>query len=159
MRSLAAHLATACILLSGLVVGAPAAQAQAAGVCQEGPTLLEKRRALIARLNDLGKGKKQVHPNVACKAFGELVSNGTATIKWLETNGDWCQAPGGLRDGMKADHERALKIRGQACDAAKKLADMERKAKQQQQSGGPGTGGLLGGDGLTGPVRLPRGAL
>jgi hypothetical protein len=156
MPSLAARLALACTVLSGLVVVAPSPAL--ANVCQEGPELLNKRRELIERLNNLNKGnkKQQVHPNVACKAFGELVSNGSSALKWMEANGDWCQVPANLREGMKADHERATKIRAQACDAANKLAAMERRARQQQQSGG---GGLLGGDGLTGPARLPQGAL
>jgi hypothetical protein len=145
-----------CAALSGAVVTAPSVAL--ANVCQEGPELLNQRRALIEKLNNLNKGgkNKQVHPSVACKALSELVTNGSAAMKWIESNGDWCQAPPNLKEGMKADHERATKIRTQACDAAKKVAEMERRAKQQQQSGGSG---LLGGDGLTGTMRVPRGAL
>jgi hypothetical protein len=155
MPSLAARLAIRCTVLSGLVIAAPAALAQS-NVCAEGPAILEKRRALIERINALGKNKRP-DPQAACRTFGELVTNGSTAMKWIETNGDWCQVPGNLREGIKADHERATKFRAQACDAAKKVADMERRARQQQQGGGGG--GLLGGDGLTGPMRMPQGAL
>ena len=145
-----------CAALVGAVVAAPSAAL--ANVCQEGPEILKKRQTLIGKLNELGKGgkNKQVHPSIVCKAFGELATNGSEALKWIEVNGDWCQAPPSLKEGMKADHERVTKMRAQACDAAKKFAEMERRAKQQQQSGGSG---LLGGDGLTGTMRVPRGAL
>jgi hypothetical protein len=121
----------------------------------EGQEILSKRQGLIQRLNEMNKNKK-MDPRSACKTFGDLVANGNTAIKWMETNKDWCQVPPNLIDGMKADNERATKFRGQACDAARKVAEMERRAKQQQQSGGSG---LLGGDGLTGTMRIPRGAL
>lgn len=143
-------------VLSGALLSTLPAAAQSA-VCQQGPELLGKRRALIERLNVMGKSKK-MDANVACKNFSELVSNGNATLKWMEANGDWCQVPQNLREGMKADNERASKFKSQACGAANKMAEMAKKARQQQQQGGGGNS-LLGGDGLTGPQRMPQGAL
>jgi hypothetical protein len=157
MPRLAASLAIAAIAATGLVVEAPVAHAQSA-VCQEGGQLLNKRREIVQRLQELNKKKSSPETiRTACRGFGELVTNGNAAIKWMEANGDWCQVPGQLREGMKADNERAEKLRGQACQAANKVAEMERRAKQQQQQ--QQGSGLLGGDGLTGPMRLPRGAL
>ncbi|KAA2241056.1 hypothetical protein [Salinarimonas soli] len=143
-----------CATLAGAAFAASAAMAQNSG-CADGQEILAKRRGLIERLNTLNKNKK-MDPRSACKTFGDLVSNGNTAIKWMETNKDWCQVPANLIDGMKADNDRATKFRTQACQAASKVAEMERRAKQQQQSGG---GGLLGGDGLTGTMRMPKGAL
>jgi hypothetical protein len=49
-------------------------------------------------------------------------------------------------------------LRTQACEAAAKIAEMEKQARAQQQGGGGG-GGLLGGNTLSGEYKIPRGAL
>ena len=121
---------------------------------------IEERKAIVARLQTLGGKKKQVDPKEACAMFGKLVVNGNATLKWAETNKDWCQVPDSFVEGMKNDHNRATSLKGQACGAAAKMAQMERKARQQaQQAQQGGGGGLLGGPGLSGEYKIPQGAL
>jgi hypothetical protein len=145
-------------VLAALIVSALPAQAQSSP-CQQGQTYLESRKAIIGSINALGK--KKVSPSRACEVFGRLVNNGNMSIKWAETNKDWCQIPDSFVAGIKADHARAINLRAQACKAASQQAEMERRARQQakqQQSGGGGSG-LLGGDGLTGQYRIPQGAL
>ena len=117
---------------------------------------IEERKAIVARLQALGGKKKGLEPKEACALFGKLVANGNSTIKWAETNKDWCQVPDSFVEGMKNDHNRATSLKGQACGAAVKQAEMERKARQQAQQGG---GGLLGGPGLSGEYKIPQGAL
>jgi len=152
-----ARTALAFAAASGVLLAALPAAAQSS-VCQEGQKLLTDRRSLIEKLSSAGGKNKKVDPRPACKMFGDLVANGTATLKWIETNGDWCQIPPQILQNMKADHAKAQEIRGKACQAAAQMAQMEKRAKQMQQQGGGG-GGLLGGDGLTGPQRMPQGAL
>ena len=117
---------------------------------------IEERKAIVARLQALGGKKKSLDPKEACALFGKLVANGASTLKWAETNKDWCQVPDSFVEGMKNDHTRATLLKGQACGAAAKQAEMERKARQQAQQGG---GGLLGDPGLSGEYKIPQGAL
>lgn len=117
------------------------------------PQLLE-RKAIIERLQ--AHGKKQLDPKFACSTFGQLVSNGSTIVKWIEANKDWCQVPQSFEDGMKSDHGRAVTMRTKACAVAAQQVQMEKKAKEQAQGGG---GGLLGGNTLEGQFRLPQGAL
>ena len=119
---------------------------------------IEERKAIVARLQALGGKKKSLDPKEACALFGKLVANGNSTLKWAETNKDWCQVPDSFVEGVKNDHNRATSLKGQACGAAAKQAEMERKARQQAQQGG-GSGGLLGGPGLSGEYKIPQGAL
>ena len=51
---------------------------------------------------------------------------------------------------------RSQQFKGQACGAAAKMAEMEKRAKQQAQQGG--AAGKMGG-GLTGTLSIPKGAL
>ena len=95
-------------------------------------------------------------PKAACAAFGKLVANGTTTLKWAEANKDWCQIPEQFIEGIKTDHEKVTKIKGQACTVAAKVIEMEKKAASGQ-SGGPAS--LLGGGGLEGTFKMPQGAL
>ena len=137
-------------------LGSGAALAQAAG-CGDIQPMLVQRKAIGDRISAAtGGGKKQIDANRACKDFGALVSNGQTLIKWAEANKDWCQIPENFVTNVKEDHNRAIKIRGQACGAAAKQAQME---KQAREGGGGGAGGLLGGPGLSGATRLPQGAL
>ena len=123
--------------------------------CMDVQKHLEERKAIVARLQALGGKKKSLEPKEACALFGKLVANGASTLKWAETNKDWCQVPDSFVKGMKNDHNRATSLKGQACGAAVKQAEME-KARQQAQQGG---GGLLGGPGLSGEYKIPQGAL
>jgi hypothetical protein len=81
------------------------------------------------------------------------VSNGSGLIKWVDTNKEWCQIPDNFAQSIKEDHGRAVKIRGQACGAAAKQAQIEKQARDGASTG------LLGGGGLSGATRMPQGAL
>jgi hypothetical protein len=130
------------------------AQAQSAS-CQELGTHLTERKSLVESIQKLGGGKgKPIDAKAACTAFGKLVANGTTTLKWAESNKDWCQIPDQFVEGIKTDHEKVSKIRGQACTAAAKQAEMQKNA-----AGGGGPQGLLGGNGLEGSFKIPQGAL
>lgn len=130
------------------------AQAQSAS-CQELGTHLTERKSLVESIQKLGGGKgKPIDAKAACSAFGKLVANGTTTLKWAESNKDWCQIPDQFVEGIKTDHEKVTKIRGQACTAAAKQAEMQKNAAQ-----GGGPQGLLGGEGLEGSFKIPKGAL
>ncbi|MFC0217914.1 hypothetical protein FHS82_000322 [Pseudochelatococcus lubricantis] len=151
----------AVVLSSASLVGGTVQVAHAqASSCQKISTYLEDRKALVARINKLGK---RPNPKAACSLFGSLVSNGSATLKWLESNKDWCQIPDQFIQGFKADNAKAVQIRGQACKAATQQATMEKRARevqrqQQQQSQSPMLGGSAG-DPVTGQIRIPQGAL
>jgi hypothetical protein len=136
---------------AAVALGAAPALAQSDSCNQFGKTI-QDRAAIVQRLNAAGNKNKKLDPKAACSMFGELVSNGTNAVKWLETNKDWCQIPDSFIESIRAEHAKATNLRGQACKAAAQQAAMEKKAKE-------GGGGLLGGDGLTGSFRVPQGAL
>ena len=164
-RPLALRLAFAATLAG--IAATPATAQNAA--CQEGGKLMNQRQAIVAQLTKLGS--KKIDPRAACPLFGKLVSNGTAAIKWMDTNKDWCSIPDPFVENFKGDHAKATELRGKACAAAAQVQAMEKKARQAQQEGGPGggpgsggpgaggAGGMLGGPGLTGSFKLPLGAL
>lgn len=140
-------------LAAGLVLaGAAPAQAQSSS-CEQGGKLLTERKNIIQQINKLGK---KLDASSACAAFGKLVNNGSAAVKWIEANKDWCSIPDTFLQGMKSDHEKATSLRTKACHAAAQQAAMQKKARQAQQGAG---GGLLGGPGLTGEYKIPQGAL
>jgi hypothetical protein len=143
--------------MCALLVSSASAVAQSAA-CQELGAHLTERKSLVGVIQNLGKGKeKKMEPKAACAAFNKLVANGNTTLKWAEANKDWCQVPDQFIAGIKTDHDKVTKIRGQACGAAAKQAEMEKKARE---GGGPGgSSGLLGGDGLEGSYKIPKGAL
>lgn len=159
LRPSVRRVALTSVVAASLGVGATPALAQSAA-CQEGGKMLNQRQALVTQLAALGGKKKQVDPRAACGLFGKLVSNGTAVLKWLEANKDWCSIPDTFVQGIKGDHAKAGELRGQACNAAAKMATMEKQAReaQQAQGGGPAAG-PLGGPGLTGSYKIPQGAL
>ncbi|MGV6871686.1 hypothetical protein ACUSIJ_03200 [Pseudochelatococcus sp. B33] len=147
--------AAAVLLSSASLFGAvPAAHAQE-GVCARIGTFLEDRKALVGRINKLGK---QPNPKSACSLFRNLVSNGDAAIKWLETNKDWCQIPDQFISDLKADNAKAGQIRTQACRAATQQAAMEKRAREAAQSRPPMLGGSDG-DPVRGRIPIPQGAL
>ena len=62
--------------------------------------------------------------------------------------------PDSFVESVKADHAKAVSIRGKACGVAQQQARAEKQARE-----GGGSSGLLGGGGLTGATRMPQGAL
>jgi hypothetical protein len=142
-------------LVAGALIALPTATpvlAQGAAGCGDIQKMLVERKGLAASLAPKKKGEK-LDAKFACGQFGKLVSNGNSLIKWVDANKDWCSIPDAFVTGIKADHERASKIRVQACSVAAKMEKMEKQAKEG------GGGGLLGGGGLEGTSRLPQGAL
>ncbi|NNM72968.1 hypothetical protein HJG44_11320 [Enterovirga sp. DB1703] len=139
--------------LLSVSLGGEAAYAQASGCGDIQPMLLQ-RKSIGERITAATRGKKQIDAKRACSDFGSLVANGDKVLKWAEANKEWCQIPDNFIQSIKEDHGRAVKIRGQACGAAAKQAQMEKQARE-----GGGGGGLLGGGGLSGVTRLPQGAL
>jgi hypothetical protein len=151
-------LAAALAVPVALLAAASDASAQSAG-CGDIQKHVDQRKAIVARIQAMSGGKKkQIDPKDACALFGQLVVNGTTTLKWAEANRDWCGVPDSFLTGMKADHDRAIGLKTQACGVAAKQAEMIRRARQQAQQGGGG-GGLLGGPGLSGEFKIPQGAL
>jgi len=139
----------------GIFASAPASAQSSA--CQDGQKILLERQEIIKQVTALTGGgkKKQIDPRAACTVFGKLVTNGDAGLKWMTTNKDWCQVPDQVFENFQQDHKRAQTFKGQACGAAAKLAEMEKRTKQQAQQGAPGR---IGG-GLTGTLSVPKGAL
>ena len=127
-----------------------------AQVCQEGAKLVQARQGIVQEINKAGGKDKKLDPRVACGAFGKLVANGEESLKWLETNKDWCQIPDQVAESLKQEHTKVKEIRTQACQVAAKFEKMQKQARQQQQQqqgGNPFAGGL------TGQYKLPQGAL
>lgn len=140
-----------------LLAGSAAVQAQSAA-CQDIAKNLQERRSIVERLQKLGKGGK-IDPRVACTGFTQLVSNGSAIMKWMEANASWCQVPDSFVENMRADHRKSSDLRAKACKVAQQQAQMERRAREGGGAPGQQGGGLLGGPGLEGTYRLPQGAL
>lgn len=141
-----------------LAAGVLPAAAQNAGCTDIQKTLLE-RKELVSTANASAGSKKKISAPAACSLFTKLVANGSAGLKWIEANREWCSIPDSFADGFKADHGRVMQLRTKICGAAAQQAVMERKARQQAQNGGGASSGLLGGPGLTGATRMPSGAL
>ena len=143
------------LALAGLTGAMAPAEAQSSS-CQQLGLYMMERKSLVEAVQKLGLGKeKKMDPKAACAAFGKLVTNGATMLKWAEANKDWCQIPEQFVEGIRTDHEKVVKIRGQACSVAAKQAELEKKAR----SGQGGAGGLLGGGGLEGSYKIPQGAL
>jgi hypothetical protein len=158
MTHIRPHLMAA-LAAAGIVMSAPAL-AQSSS-CQDAQKFLSERQGLIQQINKLSDGgkNKKLDPRAACTIFGKLVNNGEAGVKWIEANKDWCQVPDQFAEGFKNDHKRAVNMKGQACGAAAKMAEMQKKAQQaQQQQQQQGRGNPFGG-GLTGSYNIPKGAL
>ncbi|MBM6592699.1 hypothetical protein [Microvirga pudoricolor] len=151
------HMAAAFATVS-MLMAAPAF-AQASNDCAYAQKFLGERQSLIKQIQGLGGSgkKKTVDPRAACTIFSKLVTNGDGGMKWIESNKDWCQVPDEFASNFKADHGRAVEMKGKACAAAAKVAQMEKQARDAQKNGGGG--GLLGGGGLTGTYKMPQGAL
>ncbi len=142
------------VIGAGCLVAAGPASAQSS-VCGQLQTLLKERQALMQRIN--GMGRRNVDPNVACRLFGQLASNGQRTLAFATENKDWCQVPDEFISNLKSAQGQVNTVRGQACRAASQRAALERRARQAQQQGQGSFGGV---DGFTGgPWRVPQGAL
>lgn len=139
---------------AALLIATGAANAQASG-CGDLQKHLLERKSIADKLSASGKNK-QIDAKVACTGFNQLVRNGEVLIKWTETNREWCSIPDSFIDGIKADNGKATQIRAKACGVASKQQQMEQQARK---NGGPGQGGLLGGNGISGNTSLPQGAL
>lgn len=144
--------------LSALVVAGLATPALAQSpVCQEGQGHLQERQTLMQQFNKTMTKDRKIDPRGACPVLGKMVSNADNLLKWASTNKDWCQIPDQMVESLTAEQDKLKSLRTQACQAAAKIAEMEKQARTQQQQGGGG--GLLGGNSLTGEYKIPRGAL
>lgn len=158
MRKLTGILGAAA-LTAAFMSGLPA-QAQTAAPaddCQKIQGMLQQRQAMITRFT--GNSKKRMTAQAACGSLGGIVANGNNLVSLMTTNKDWCRIPDEFINNMKADVQRSVSLRGQACKAATQEAAMLRKQRQaqEQQQSGNAFGGT---DAVTGGAwRVPQGAL
>jgi hypothetical protein len=123
--------------------------------CKRGAELLKSRQGLLARFQ--GGGKRKLTPGEACSALSSLSANGNALLAWIKKDGAWCNVPSNMEQGLRGQHAQIVRVRGQACSAASKQAQLLRLARQQQQQQQQSP---YGPDDVTGgPRRLPAGAL
>jgi hypothetical protein len=147
----------AALAVAGYFVSAPAF-AQVSG-CQEGQKIIAERRSLSEQFAKLTQGGKKIDARSACSLFTKLATNGEVGQKWMTENKDWCQIPDQALQELAQAHKQVTKVKGDACQAAAKMAEMEKRAKQQaQQAQQGGMAGKMGG-GLTGTLSVPKGAL
>jgi hypothetical protein len=149
--------ATIGLAVASVMLAAPA-QAQVSG-CEPIQKLLAERQTIVAKLQASQKAKRKMTPQDACSTFGRLVNNGESAIKFATANQDWCQIPGTFIDGMKADNQKVINFRTQACNAVKQQAAMQRRAQQQAQRANPFGGADSITSGAGGGLRVPQGAL
>lgn len=154
MTHIRSHILAA-FAVASIFVTAPAF-AQVSG-CQEGQKFLAERRSLSEQFAKLTQGGKKIDARSACSIFTKLVANGEVGQKWMTSNKDWCQIPDQAIQDLTQAHKQIQKVKGEACQAAAKMAEMEKRAKQQQTQQG-GIAGKMGG-GLTGTLSIPKGAL
>ena len=57
-------------------------------------------QAIVQQLNKAGGKDRKLDPRMACGTFGKLLANGEQSLKWLETNKDWCQIPDQVVDDL-----------------------------------------------------------
>lgn len=135
------------MLAAALVLGAaPEARAMTESCQNDLNKVGQGRLDAINRINAFKK--KRPTATQACSAFGNLVSAEAKMIKWMEENKEWCQIPDPLIEDLKKSSAQGVKVRGQACSAAKKEAQM----RAQAAAGG-------GGAARRPAVKLPQGAL
>jgi hypothetical protein len=158
VRSCKAAFAAACFVAAS--AGYSPAFAQASE-CSKLQGMMQERQTLVARMNAASKAKK-LTPQMACGTLGQIVSNGSKVMTFMNANKDWCQIPDAFVDNMKADNARAGQIRNQACRSVSQQAANERKARAQaqQQQAGQQQGGFGGVDAVTGGAwRVPQAPL
>ena len=152
------HVAIAAVFLCLVGAGTSPVLAQASE-CTKLAGMMQERQNLVARMNAASKGKK-LTPQLACSTLGQIVSNGSRVMSFMDANKDWCQIPDAFVDNMKADNVRAGQIRNQACRSASQQVSNERKARAQAQQQQAGQSGFSGVDSVTGGAwRVPQGAL
>jgi hypothetical protein len=142
--------------LAGMTIaGALAVSAPALAMpesCQKDfAPMMQQRANYMETIN--GYKKRKPSAPQACNTFGGLASVNRKIVKWMEDQKDWCQVPDEMISQLKGQQGQIDKVRGQACGAAAKQAQMmkqARRAQQQQRQAGPSVGG---------GVRLPQGAL
>lgn len=159
LRTASGLAATLGLAMASFLTASPAS-AQVSG-CESLQKLLTARQSLVAKITSAQKAKRKMTPQEACSTFGTLVNNGNETLKFATANQDWCQIPASFIDGLKADNQKITTFRGQACNAVKQQAAMQRRAQQQQQAQGANPFG--GADSITsgagGGLKVPQGAL
>lgn len=151
-------LATLGLAAASLLSAAPA-YAQSSTGCEQMQKLLTERRSMVERIAAVQKAKRKMTPQEACSTFGRLANNGEATLKFATANKDWCQIPDTFIDGMTTDNKKIITIRGQACNAVKQQATMQKRAQQQAQGANPFGGADSVTSGAGGGLRVPQGAL
>lgn len=154
----ASGLAAVLGLAMASLLNASPASAQVSG-CEPLQKLLQTRQTLVAKVMAAQKAKRKMTPQEACNTFGTLVNNGNETVKFATANQDWCQIPASFIDGLKNDNQRIVTVRGQACNAVKQQAQMQRRAQQQAQSNNPFGGADSITSGAGGGLKVPQGAL
>jgi hypothetical protein len=147
-------LATGAAVGAVLFVGPALAQSVQ---CSDIQKTLQDRKDLVAKANSVQNSKKKMTPAEACSLFGKIQANGVEGVKWIAANKEWCSIPDSFAEGFEKDHKNVVGIRTKVCGIAAQAAKMESQARAQAQNGGGG--GLLGGPGLTGTMKLPQGAL
>jgi hypothetical protein len=131
-----------------LAAGALAAgSAQAQQSCQEDfKKITDRRMALIAELNKIGKAAKgKMDPIAACPVARKLSSVENEMLGYMEKNKDWCNIPDQVVESFKEARGKTATFASQACAFAAKAKQMQ---EQQSQGGGLGQ-----------PQRLPAGPL
>lgn len=134
-------------------------RAQAASGCEPMQKLLMDRKAMVDRIAASQKSKKKLTPQDACSLFGRLANNGEQTLKFANANKDWCQVPDTFIQSMTEDNKKIVAVRGQACNAVKQQAAMQKRAQQQAQGANPFGGADSITSGAGGGLRIPQGAL
>ena len=125
-----------------------------ASSCPDMQTRLLERTNLVSGIQAMTQGGKKMDAKAACAVFGKLAANGTTTLKWAEVNKDACRVPDQFVQGLTADHERVVKMRGLACDLASKQEAIEKKLEEMEKKGlppglGPGAPDLMPRPGTT----------
>jgi hypothetical protein len=83
-------IAALAVALAGTALSSEHAFAQAAAECGEIQQTLQARKDLIGKANAASNSKKKMTPAEACTLFGKLQANGTAGLKWITANKEWC---------------------------------------------------------------------
>jgi hypothetical protein len=121
---------------AGLIVAAVAAPgvvaAPAFATCADFQSYRQERRSLVEQFQELVRKDKKVQPKDACAVLSKFVTNSATTIEWMETNKDSCQIPDQFLATFKSDHDRAAKLRRQACAAAIKQDDIDKLRRRMQ---------------------------
>jgi hypothetical protein len=122
-------IAALAVALAGTALSGEHAFAQAAAECGEIQQTLQARKDLIGKANAASNSKKKMTPAEACTLFGKLQANGTAGLKWITANKEWCSIPDSFAEGFKADHLKVSGIKTKVCTVAAQASKMEAQAR------------------------------